>query len=321
MNARFKGRPLNIVIPQTGIDVAKDELVVSINQGKPFVVVNSTDGCRELVGLLPKVGVVHIEASGGYERLVQRTLCQAGIKVVLHNPLKPRRLAQALGVRAKTDPVDAKTLSRTGALLPEGSVKSLDRQQLADHSRAIEALRDHLGEYKRRSKIPELDPVARQLFVECILDLEQRIAAAERLFDMRVRQSECAEAYKLIQSIPALGKTTARICVCELPEDIYERTPDQIASYAGLAPVDDSSGKRTGQARLGHGNARLKRAFYMPAICAIRSQKWARELYARLRAKGRCHQASTVAVMRRLLVRAVAVLKRGSPWQVEPIKA
>ena len=115
-----------------------------------------------------------------------------------------------------------------------------------------------------------------------------------------------------------MGPATARVLLCELPEDLPERTPAQICSYCALAPLDDSSGARRGPARLGQGNRRVKAALYMAAMCAVRTQRWAKELYARLRSKGRAHQQAICAVMRRLLLRAVAVLKRGSPWKDEP---
>lgn len=309
---------MNMISHESGIDVAKDELVVSIAGAKPFPLPNTEDGCRALAGRLPGGSTIHLEASGGYERLAQRMLGEAGFKVVLHNPLKPRRMAQAQGKRAKTDQVDAKVLSQTGHLLPETRRKSMARQQLADHSRVIETIREMASTLKRYRNMPELDNSARQLLEDAISDLRLRIVAAEKAIEERIRASAYVSQYDYIRSVPALGKTTARICICEFPEDLPERTPDEIASYAGLAPIDDRSGKRTGHARLGHGNARLKKAFYMPAICAVRSQPWARTLYARLRSNGRGHQAALVAVMRRLIVRAVAVLKRGSPWEVEP---
>ncbi len=312
---------MNIVASQTGIDVAKDELVVSIDQGKPFALPNDEVNCRTLVSRLSKDGVVHVEASGGYERLVCRVLRESGIKVVLHNPLKPRRMAQAQGTKAKTDSVDAKVLSRAGSLLPEAPAKAQDRQQLADHSRAIDVLKENLAQFKKRMKMPELDAFARELYAKAILDLEKLVAEAEKAFAKRIKLSAYANEYKLIQSVPALGPVTARKCVCEIPEDFHERSTAEIASYAGLAPIDNQSGKRTGQSKLGHGNSRLKGAFYMSAMSAITYQQWAKELYTRLKAKGKNHQQAIVPIMRRLLVRAVAVLKRGSPWQDEPQKA
>lgn len=310
---------MEMISHQVGIDVAKNELVTSIQAGKAFALPNTVEGCQELVGCLPEGSVVHLEASGGYERLVRRMLEASGFKVVLHNPLKPRRLAQAQGIRAKTDFVDARVLSQSGALLPESPTKTLDRQALADHSRAIDTLKETIADYKKRMKGPELDPVARQIYAQSISVIQKQLEIAEKAFAERIKASGYALSFSWVCSVPALGPSTARICICEFPEDLMLRSTAQIASYAGLAPIDNQSGNRIGRAHLGHGNNRLKRAFYMPAICAVRTQQWAKELYARLRAKGRAHQSAIVAVMRRLLVRAVAVLKRGSPWQDEPI--
>jgi transposase len=159
---------MRIVVCQSGIDVAKDELVVSIDGARPFTRPNDPQGCFEVAQLVGAGGVVHLEATGGYERLVRRTLVEAGIRVALHNPLKVRRLAQAQGVRAKTDRVDAKVLSGVGCLLPQTKVKSLSRQHLADHSRAIDALKAHVCECKKRMAMPELDEFARQLYAQAI---------------------------------------------------------------------------------------------------------------------------------------------------------
>jgi len=312
---------LNIVDPQIGIDVSKLELVSSIDQAKPFKLGNNTQGCLELASRLPKGSTIHIEATGGYERLLKRTLQEQGFKVVLHNPLKIRRMAQALGTRAKTDPIDAAVLSRDGAKLPQGSLKSLEIQNLTDRSRAICELQDMVAGLKQRMNMPELDEYARQTYQLAIQGLQSNIAQAEKDFAKAVRSSSRQEHYELAMSVPAIGKITTRVLICELPQDFLERTNAQISSFSGLAPIDDSSGKRIGRARLGRGNTRIKKALYMPAICAVRTQLWAKDLYARLRAKGKSHQTAIVAVMRRLLIRVLAVLRRGSPWQDEPTGA
>jgi len=312
---------MSIVTPQVGVDVAKDELVVSINQGKARAVANTQSAIASLIRSLPQTAEVHLEASGGYERLVRQMLEEAGIKVLVHNALKAKRMAQAKGRKAKTDAVDAQGLSQWGALLPEGSVRCLERQKLADLSRAIHTLKLTAAEYKKRMDMPELDAEAVQLFKDIRTEMLKRVRAAEKALQERLAKSSFNERYKLLQSVPGIGKVTAAILICEFPEDVAERTSAQICSYAGVAPMDDSSGKRNGQAHIGHGNSRLKGALYMPAVGALRSFEWARGLYAKLRAKGKAHQTAIVAVMRRLLVRAHAVVKRGSSWQEEPPKA
>ena len=51
--------------------------------------------------------VVAAEATGGFETVVAASLGAAGLPVVVVNPAQVRSFAQALGRRAKTDPIDA----------------------------------------------------------------------------------------------------------------------------------------------------------------------------------------------------------------------
>src|ERR1700741_2922474 len=48
-----------------------------------------------------------VGATGGFEAVVAASLAGAGLPVVVVNPAQVRAFAQALGRRAKTDPVDA----------------------------------------------------------------------------------------------------------------------------------------------------------------------------------------------------------------------
>jgi transposase len=309
---------MEIVAVQTGGDVSKDHVVVCVTGRKPFTVANREEDLRVAAEGLPRPCLVHMERSGGYERLPARIFRKAGIDVRLHNPLKARRLAQAVGATAKTDPVDAKGLAQTGSLLPFFPEKSADRQALADLSRAIQSIKKTIGQYKKRRSMPELDADAKKGYDAVVDALTRQMRTLDKDFVKRVNASAWAERYRIIMSVPDVGPVTARIALCELPENVAHATEAQICSYGGLAPIDDSSGRHTGPARIGHGNMRLKGGMYMSAITAIGHQTWAKDLYARLRAKGRTHQQGIVAIMRRQLIRIVAVVKRGTVWQKEP---
>ena len=52
-----------------------------------------------------------LEASGGYEMPVAAALARAGLPVIVVNPRQVRRFAQALGVQAKTDRIDARVIT------------------------------------------------------------------------------------------------------------------------------------------------------------------------------------------------------------------
>ena len=309
---------MNIVAAQAGGDVSKDEIVVCVKGSKPFKVKNAEEALREAAERLPRPCVMHMERSGGYERLAARVFGAAGIQVRLHNPLKARRLAQAVGAKAKTDAVDAEGLAKTGELLPVAPAKSIERQKLADLSRAIETVKKTRTQYKKRQKMPEIDEGVKKAYQHVIDSLTKEMKTLEKSFLVKVRASSLAGRYKLMLSVPDVGPVTARICLCELPENVLSVSESQICSYAGLAPIDDSSGKHTGPSRIGHGNMRLKAGMYMSAMSALRHQSWAKELYARLLATGRTHQQAAVAIMRRQLVRVAAVTKRGTPWEPKP---
>ncbi len=55
---------------------------------------------------------VAVEATGGFESVVAASLGGAGLPVIVVNPAQVRAFANALGKRAKTDPIDAAVIAR-----------------------------------------------------------------------------------------------------------------------------------------------------------------------------------------------------------------
>ena len=97
-----------------GIDVAKDRLDVCVRPGnESFVIARSGAGIEDLVERLQKLSprIVAIEATGGFETVVAAGLAAAALPVVVVNPAQVRAFAQALGKRAKTDPIDAAVIA------------------------------------------------------------------------------------------------------------------------------------------------------------------------------------------------------------------
>ena len=81
---------------------------------------------------------IPVEATGGFETVVAAALAGAALPVIVFNPAQARHFAQAIGQRAKTDPIDACMIARfVEATKPE--VRNLPdeaTQLLADLSRA-----------------------------------------------------------------------------------------------------------------------------------------------------------------------------------------
>jgi transposase len=100
-----------------GVDVSKHHLDWAIGpEGKVERVPNSPAGVRRLVSGLRKLELASIvvESTGGYERSLTDALAKADVPVVLVNLWRVRRLGEALGILAKTDPLDAQVLALFG---------------------------------------------------------------------------------------------------------------------------------------------------------------------------------------------------------------
>ena len=87
-----------------GVDVSKDRLDVHVlPEGAAFAVTR--------MGTLGPERIA-VEAMGGFETVVAAALAGAALPVVVVNPAQVRHFAQAVGQRAKTDPIDALMIAR-----------------------------------------------------------------------------------------------------------------------------------------------------------------------------------------------------------------
>jgi transposase len=106
-----------------GIDIAKEHLdIYCLLGGETKQVSNDKAGFAKLIKWAANFAVEGIvyEATGSYHCCLEDALSVAGLPLVKVNTLQTRRFAQACGVRAKTDRVDAAMLARMGvALQPE----------------------------------------------------------------------------------------------------------------------------------------------------------------------------------------------------------
>ena len=88
----------------------------------------------------------------------------------------------------------------------------------------------------------------------------------------------------------------------------------QTGSLAELAPCNRESGTCKGRAVIGSGRKTLRDALYMPASAAMRFNPDHNAKYAHLRADGKPPKVAIVAIMRKLLETANALVKANRLW-------
>lgn len=218
-------------ITRVGIDVSKDWLDVLIDRprSKQLRFCKDAEGITELTFALGRGNyVIALEATGRYESLVRHGLEATGYTVRVKNPRQMRRLAQGLGVQAKTDGIDAKLLAQTAQLGSKTSPRSKEREALGDLSRTIECLKKERARHKKRVQVPGFSACAASSLLAVVKAIDAEVKKLEKAFVALVRKSSLAGRYDLALSVCGVGPHLARIAVCELPENLQDWSVRQL---------------------------------------------------------------------------------------------
>ena len=129
-------------------------------------------------------------------------------------------------------------------------------------------------------------------------ELDRRIAAEDRMARRRA----------ILASIPAIATPISTLVVVEMPElGLIDRKA--AASLAGLAPHPSQSGLARGHNAISGGRPCVRSAFDMAALVALRTHPRFKQVYLDLRAAGKPAKVALVAVARRIVTLANALLR------------
>lgn len=288
----------------SGLDIAKQNLQLQL-AGHPHDLPNTPAGHRRLLKLLTRHPAVQVicEATGGYEREVVAALHRANIPVSVLNPARVRHFARATGQRAKTDHLDASVLCAYGqALLPKPTAPRTElEQQLTELVRRRVQVLEILVAQRQQAQRLTL-PFLRHQAQSLVRRLERDLAQIEdQLKKLRTQAPALQQRAQKLEAITGVGTITALGVLAELPE-LGTLNRRQAAALAGLAPHPRESGQWRGRRTIGGGRAPVRRALYMAALVAARSNRHLKEFYQRLRLAGKPAKVALTAVMRKLIV-------------------
>jgi transposase len=302
-----------------GIDVSKQRLDVHVlPTAESFAVSRDGAGLEELVDRLRLLQpqLIALEATGGLETIVAGALAGADLPLVVVNPAQVRHFAQALGQRAKTDPIDAAVIARfVEAVKPQPRpVAAKDTQMLSELVSRRRQLIEMLVAERQRKKQAH-NPRVRNSLARHIRTLEKELSQIDRDIDMLVRGSPVwREKEELLASVPGIGSTIARLLLAELPE-LGSLDRRKIASLAGLAPYTRQSGRWRGKSMIGGGRSAVRSALFLAALVASRHNKVLRAFHQRLIAAGKPKMVALIAVARKLLTVLNAIIRDQKTWQ------
>ena len=305
-----------------GIDVAKAHVDVCVLGTHSDVqrFANDVDGHSALAAALQSldVGLVVMEATGGYEAALACALQAVGLHVAVVNPRHARDFARSMGRLAKTDAVDARMLAELAAVL-------MRRDDLA---RFLRPVADERQQWlaalvtRRRQLLTMLNSERQRLQItprKLHPSIEAIIAAIKaQLDDLEAQMMDHVREHfsgldGLLQSTSGIGPVASATLIAQLPE-LGRLNRREIAALVGVAPMSNDSGNRKGRRRVQGGRFEIRRVLYMATLTAARYNPVIRAFYERLKAAGKLPKVALVACMRKLLTMLNAMVRTGKPW-------
>lgn len=314
----------SVTMSYLGLDVSKAKVDCALllnNKVKSKVVQNTPEGFNALTQWLVKHGADHVhvccEATGTYSDAIALFLHEHGYVVSVVNPAQIAAYAQSRLARAKTDALDARLIvrycerERPAAWAPPPAeerlllvllrdLQDLQAMQQAESNRLETA---HPGVRERIER--HLDFLTREI-EQLRKKIEQHIDHHDNLRGRR----------DLLDSVPGLGEHTIPWLIAYLGDGQRFDGAKCAVAFFGLCPKPRQSGSSVrGKSRIAKtGHADLRRALYMPAMVAYSRCAAFAPFVQRLKAAGKPPKVIIVALMRKLVTIAQAILKSGKPF-------
>jgi transposase len=287
-----------------GIDVGKHFVDLAFDGNNEVTrYKNDDEGIEKILKALTGrcVGLVVLEATGGYERQILASLLGAGVPAVAVNPRQVRDFAKSLGKLEKTDQIDARVIAHfaTAARLQVRPRVPAELDEVLQWLTRRRQLVEMLVAEKNRTQQARGGVLANirqhiEWLKKCVRDTEKDLK--ELLKDA----PEWDAKVDLLDAQKGIGRLSALTLVASLPE-LGTLNRKKIAKLVGIAPLCRDSGTLRGRRTCWGGRPAVRACLYMATLTAIRHHPQIKAFYKRLRAAGKLAKVAIVACMRKYL--------------------
>lgn len=316
-----------------GIDVSKKTIDAYCYQAqvhKAFV--NDIIGYKSLLKWVLKTTKTSdvfycFENTGYYSLKLALYLHSQNIVYIEESPLKIKRSSGI--VKEKTDRLDACLIARYAWLYREeltpSTVKSTSHLELG----RLLALRDQLVRNNAGLKgtLKELRALLSNTTTDAgcisltrsIAYIEKQIKGIEdRITDIIAADTSMSKNYQLLSSLKGVGLVVASQFIYHTGNFTRFDNWRAFSSYCGTAPFEHRSGTSIHRRKQCHylGDRKMKSLLSMASVSAIQHDSELRLYYKRKLAEGKDKMVAVNNVRNKLIARAFAVIKRGTPYVV-----
>ena len=263
-----------------------------------------------------------LEATGRYHEELADFLVEHGFTVYPVNGYRISCYRKSIMQRKKTDLTDAIVIAQYGEKHEEELYRYIPQAPARRTMKGLARLRwsftQQLVRHKNQLKsLPgsSIDNPIRKLLRKSLRTIQRQIAEIDQ--EMRkviLSDVELCIMDELIRSIPGISYISSSRIIAELPSNSDSvKAWDQYGGFVGCENESGTSVHHRPQcSRIS--NARLRTAFYMPALAVSKMDNPLGAFYTRLREKGKKPMVAMMALMRKLLHIVFGVLKHLNPY-------
>ena len=257
-----------------------------------------------------------MEATGGYEVSLAEYLYGNHFKVSVVNPACVKGFSMSRLSRVKTDKADCELIAYfCQAMQPDlWQPAPLHVQELQQWVRRLDSLITNKHQESRRLE-GACNIISANIRIH-IDFLDKQIEEIEELIFSHIKKhQDLNDRNTLLASIPGIGEKTIGVILAFLNVENFN-SAKQVAAFVGLNPKPRQSGSSVrGVGRISKtGDANLRKAFYMPALTAMRFNPIIKNFSERLSSTGKSKMVIVIAAMRKLLHIIYGVLKNETPF-------
>lgn len=296
-----------------GIDVGKHKVDVALGVDGPVPEFkNDEEGIEAVLQVLAEqqIGLVVLEATGGYQRQLLASMLAKGVPAVAVNPRQTRDFAKAVGKLEKTDKVDARILALFAERVrpPVRQVPDETLEQVSDWLARRRQLVEMLTAEKNRRH--QAKGAIRRNIESHITWLKTQLRDTEK--DLSDTMSSCPAWDAVVDLLDAqrgIGRLAAITLMAVIPE-LGTLDRKKIAKLVGVAPLSRDSGTFRGRRTICGGRAAARSCLYMATLVATKHNPVIRAFYARLLAAGKPKMLALTASMRKFITILNAIVRQ-----------
>jgi transposase len=311
-----------------GIDLSKEKFDVNFLDQKGAVkqqeVKNKYDSICEFLLKLQKESALCIEHTGVYGDLL---VFIANCMDVTIYAVSGYEIKHSLGLqKGKSDAIDALRIREYAERFPDKLIAARHTEEDMHELRELHSLRQSLvktrkillTQQKEKDRMHLESIKTHSIATQTITHLSSQIYAVEQEIQKVIDANPAyARSNKLVRSISGVGPVTTNEMIIKTDNFQKIDTARKAASFAGICPFPNSSGKMVKKSRISSmGDRSLKTLFYLCATSSIQYNKEMKMYYNRKKAEGKPSYLVLNNVANKLLRTIYAIIESGEMYDI-----